>query len=69
MDRPKEQDYFEYRGKDRTMSYGSAENYIDALEDYIDHLENKPECQHSYITVTSAVGIYQICKKCKKRRP
>lgn len=41
MKRPKEDDYFEFRGKQIIIDYGSAENYIDAQDEYIDYLENK----------------------------
>jgi hypothetical protein len=39
MKRPNEKDYFEFRGKRPIIDYGSSENYIGALEEYIDYLE------------------------------
>lgn len=46
MKRPNEKDFFEYRGKQRIIDYGSADNYIDALEEYIDFLEGKHQCKY-----------------------
>lgn len=39
MNRPQEKDYFEYRGKTLIMDHGSAENFMEAQDDYIDYLE------------------------------
>jgi hypothetical protein len=39
MKRPKEKDYFEYRGKTLIMDHGRAENFMDAQDEYIDFIE------------------------------
>lgn len=39
--RPEMKDYFAYKGGRIIYTYGSSGNYIEALEDYIDHLESK----------------------------
>jgi len=40
MKRPKEENYFEYRGDQVIYDMGNAENYIETLEEYIDYLES-----------------------------
>ena len=39
MKRPKEKDYFEFRGDQIIIDYGGATNFIDALDEYCDELK------------------------------
>ena len=41
MERPNEHDYFEFRGNQRIVDYGSCDNYIEAQDEYIDFLIDK----------------------------
>lgn len=41
MKRPKEKDYFQFRGKNLILSEGACENYMEMQDEYIDHLEKR----------------------------